>query len=162
MSQAHNQDTESKIEAFWKSCREYLPAEDRDASFSSWSFGDSAELSEELLNLVLSGDKTATCGALFDYEADGITPPKQGSYHIVTDFSGTPRCLIQLTQVELCAFKDVSADFAAAEGEGNQSLEVWREGHQAFFERRARDTGNVFDENIMLVLERFKMVYAGS
>ncbi len=152
--------SEGKIEAFWKSCREHIPAEDRNASFRSWFFGDSAELAEELLALVLSGVKTATCGALWDYEYDGEEPPITGSYHILTDFGGVPRCLIQLISVELCPFKHVTADFAAAEGEGDRSLANWREGHRQFFERRALDTGNVFDRDTVLVLERFKVVYA--
>ncbi len=134
--------------------------EDRDASFSSWFFGDSAALAEELLGLVISGVKTATCGALFDYEWEGISIPEVGSYHIVTDFSGEPRCLIQLSNVKICTFGGVTADFAAAEGEGDRSLKSWRAGHQAFFERRAAETGNVFDENITLVLEYFKVIYA--
>ncbi|MEH6630748.1 MAG: ASCH domain-containing protein [Halopseudomonas aestusnigri] len=150
---------EEIIEAFWKSCWDHIPAEDRSASFRSWSFGDSAELADELLALVLSGVKTATCGALWDYEYDGEEPPITGSYHILTDYSGQPCCLIQLTSVEFCSFKCVSADFASAEGEGDRSLNNWREGHHQFFKRRAEDTGNIFDEDTVLVLERFKVVY---
>lgn len=108
---------------------------------------------------MLSGVKTATCGALWDYEYDGEEPPVTGSYHILTDFLGQPRCLIQLTSVEFRPFKSVTADFASAEGEGDRSLENWREGHRQFFERRAEDTGNTFNEDTVLVLERFKVVY---
>ena len=41
----------------------------------SWSFGDSPGLADELLALVLMGKKTATCGALRDYIADGTPIP---------------------------------------------------------------------------------------
>ena len=150
--------SEDKIEAFWKSSREYIPAENRNASFASWSFGDSAELANDLLKLVIAGAKTATCGALFDYEADNEAPPKEGSYHILTDFEGTPHCLIQLTSVTLSNFGDVPVDFALAEGEG--SFEEWRQAHIEFFNRRAMETGNVFDGETVLVLERFKVIYA--
>ena len=152
------QKPEQKIEAFWKSCREFIPAEDRNASFVSWFFGDSAELAEDLLNLVIAGAKSATCGALFDYEADNETRPKEGSYHILTDFEGTPYCLIQVISVTLLPFRNVPVDFALAEGEG--SYEAWRQAHIEFFTRRAEETGNVFDKETVLVLERFKVLYA--
>ncbi|WP_419905751.1 ASCH domain-containing protein [Kiloniella sp.] len=150
--------SEDKIEAFWKSCREYIPAEDWDASFASWSFGDSAELANDLLKLVISGAKTATCGALFDYEADNEAIPLEGSYHILTDFEGAPACLIQMSSVTLSAFRDVPVVFAFAEGEG--TYEEWKQAHTEFFKRRATETGNVFDGETVLVLERFKVVYA--
>ncbi|MFD2206402.1 ASCH domain-containing protein [Kiloniella antarctica] len=146
------------IEAFWKSCGDHIPMEDWNASFSSWSFGDSAELADKLLALVLSGVKTATCGTLFDYEADNEVPPEEGSYHILTDFAGIPHCLIQITSVTLSPFRDVPMDFALAEGEG--SYEEWREAHIKFFNRRAEETSNTFDGDTVLVLEHFKVVYA--
>ncbi|WP_299380912.1 ASCH domain-containing protein [uncultured Kiloniella sp.] len=149
--------SDEKLEAFWKSCWDYIPAEDRNASFSSWFFGDSAELADDLLALVLEGKKTATCGALFDYEHDNEDPPEQGSYHILTDFAGMPRCLIQMTSVSLAAFCDVSEEFALAEGEG--TFAEWRRAHQEFFTRRAEATGNSFNKDTLLVLERFKLIY---
>ncbi len=150
-------ESDEKLEAFWKSCWDYIPTEDRDASFSSWFFGDSPEMADDLLALVMEGKKTATCGALFDYEHDNENPPEEGSYHILTDFAGVPGCLIQMTSVSLTAYSDVAEDFALAEGEG--TYEKWQQDHQDFFTRRAAATGNSFTKDTLLVLERFELIY---
>ncbi|WP_120496897.1 ASCH domain-containing protein [Kiloniella sp. EL199] len=151
-------ESDEKLEAFWKICRDYIPTEDRNASFSSWFFGDSPEMADDLLALVMEDKKTATCGALFDYEYDDEDLPEEGSYHILTDFAGKPRCLIQMTLVSLAAYRDVTEDFALAEGEG--TYEKWLRDHQAFFTRRAAVTGNNFTHDTLLVLERFKLIYS--
>ncbi|KLN60454.1 hypothetical protein WH96_12050 [Kiloniella spongiae] len=157
MAENSLRESDEKLEAFWKNCWDYIPTEDRNASFSSWFFGDSPELADDLLALVMKGQKTATCGALFDYEHDKEDPPEEGSYHILTDFAGKPRCLIQMTSVSFAAYKDVTEDFALAEGEG--SYQEWQQVHEEFFTRRAEVTGNSFTADTLLVLERFKLIY---
>ena len=42
-----------------------------------FSFGDTPELKDSLLALVLAGKKTATCGALRDYGQGGETMPAE-------------------------------------------------------------------------------------
>jgi uncharacterized protein YhfF len=49
-------------------------------------------------------------------------------------------------------FCDVNESFALAEGE-NDDLQGWRRGHQRYFERHGD-----FDNDMMLVCERFKLV----
>jgi uncharacterized protein YhfF len=150
-------ESDEKPEAFWKSCWDYIPTEDRHASFSSWFFGDSPEMADDLLALVMEGKKTATCSALFDYEHDNESPPEEGSYHILTDFAGRPHCLVQMTLVSFVPYRDVTEDFALAEGEG--TYQEWQQVHEEFFTRRAAATGNSFTHDTLLVLERFKLIY---
>ena len=38
---------------------------------------------------------------------------------VVTDWDGIPLCIIETSEVEVRAFKDVDEEFAAAEGEGD-------------------------------------------
>lgn len=45
------------------------------------------------------------------------------------------------------------------EGEGNQSLDDWREGHQAFFTEALAECNQVFDENMLIVCEEFKVIW---
>ena len=117
-----------------------------------FTFGDSHELCEELLALVISGAKTATCMPLRDV-AEGREPmPEIGRRDIATDWAGTPRVVIETTEVTLRPFNQVEADFALAEGE-NDSLAGWQRDHQRYFER----TGG-FTPGMMLVCERFRVV----
>lgn len=115
-----------------------------------FQFGDSPELANELLGLVLSGVKTATCGALRDFDADEPMP-QVGRRDVVLDGTGRPACVIETTEVTIRRFCDVDTAFALAEGEG--TYEAWRSGHIAYFERNGG-----FDPEMPLVCERFRLV----
>lgn len=118
----------------------------------TFKFGDSQKLSEELLALVRSGKKTATCGALTYFGEGGEAMPVVGRQDIALHWDGSPALVIETVSVEQRRFCDVAEDFALAEGE-NESLEGWRSDHQAYFERNGG-----FDPEMMLVCERFKLV----
>lgn len=124
----------------------------------AWSFGYTPEQADELLALVLEGRKTATASALRDYGPDDELPAV-GSLSIITDGSGKPRALIEVTQVDVVPFAEVSAEHAEAEGEGDQSLDYWRREHRAFFEATGEEP--VSDE-MPIVLERFTVLVAAS
>jgi uncharacterized protein YhfF len=124
----------------------------------AWSFGASAEEADALLALVLDGTKTATASAHADYATEGEPLPEPGTLGIVLDGAGNPRALVETTDVRVVAFDEVDAEHAHLEGEGDRSLAHWRAEHERFFTEHAT-TG--FDPQMLLVLERFRVVYAG-
>jgi uncharacterized protein YhfF len=124
-----------------------------DATLPSWSFGDTPQLADELLALVLEGKKTATCGALRHYEADGVALPRVGEKSVVLDGSGVPACIVEVTEVVIRRFQDVDAGFARDEGEGDRSLDYWRRTHEAYFRKYV-----AFSEEMELVCERFRLI----
>ena len=123
-----------------------------------WSFGASPQEADELLALVLAGTKTATSSALRDYTDSDEVVPADGDLSIITDGAGHPRALIQTTQVSTVPFAEVGAAHAAAEGEGDQSVERWREVHRAFFEQSAG--GAPVADDMPVVLEEFIVLHA--
>ena len=118
----------------------------------TFTFGDSRALCDGLLALVRSGRKVATCGALREFEEAGEALPVAGRRDIALDWAGTPALVIETTEVTLRRFCDVDEAFALAEGE-DDSLEGWRAGHTAYFERNGG-----FSPDMMLVCERFVLV----
>ncbi len=126
------------------------PAE-KAAQGSSFTFGDSRTLCDELLALVRSGRKTATCGALRDFGEGKESLPVVGRRDMALDWDGNPALLIETTEVTIRAFRDVPEDFALAEGEGD--FDMWRNAHIAFFRRNGG-----FDPGMELVCERFRLV----
>lgn len=114
------------------------------------AFGDSPEMANKLLSLVLSKTKTATC---WSAQADG--PVVLGSLEVFVDGEGVDRALVRVVSIALCRFCDVDADFAFDEGEGDRSLEDWRIGHKRFFERNGG-----FTPEMELWCERFELVRA--
>ena len=129
------------------------------ARYTSWHFGSGAEMADELLELVLSGRKRATAGALWSYEHEGEGVPTVGDYSVITDGAGTARCIIRTTRVEVVPFDEVGAEFAAAEGEGDLSLDYWREGHWHYFTLELAEFGRAPEADMPVVCERFEVVY---
>ena len=123
-----------------------LPEHYRD--LRSFSFGDSPELANELLALVLRGAKTATSSTEDEPNTSAI-----GEHWIVLDGQRRPRCIIESTEVTYRRFLDVDDAFAYAEGEGDRSLDFWRTAHRNYFGRQGR-----FSEDVMLICERFRLV----
>ena len=56
---------------------------------------------------------------------------------IVLDGAGHPRALVVTTEARVVPFDQVDADHARDEGEGDGSLEHWREVHERFFTEHA-------------------------
>lgn len=128
-------------------------SQDHRSDLVSFTFGDNEELCNELLSLVRSGSKTATCEALRKFSAEGEAMPVVGRRDVALNWDGTPALLLETIEVTQTRFCDVDESFALAEGE-NDDLEGWRRDHQAYFER----TGG-FDPEMILVCERFRLVH---
>lgn len=105
------------------------------------SYGDSEALCCELLELVRSGRKRATAGLVWAYAHDGEKLPEAADVEIVLDHADEPVLVTRVVEVSVVPFESVSVEFAAREGEGDGSLESWREGHWAFFGRECRRIG---------------------
>ena len=128
-------------------------------SFSADYFCADEENADNCSNLILSGEKTATCSLKYWYE-NGLEPmPVPGHLQVVTDWSGRPTSIIETTEVSECLFSEVSSEFAAAEGEGDKSLKWWRKAHWEFFSKECVELGIKPSQRMQLILERFKVVY---
>lgn len=146
------------VDAFWKEARRSLgdaPLEPPPA----WSFGDSPELADELLALVLEGRKTATCDAVWRFEADGEPIPKPGDLSIILDGAGEPRCIIETTEIRVAPLNEVDEQFAYDEGEGDRTLAFWYAAHESYFSRTLLAIGREFSPSMRVVLERFRRRY---
>src|SRR5262245_59870902 len=115
-------------------------------SLEKFSFGDNPELADELLALVLAGKKRATCWA-----ADDSAPMQAeiGRMDVVLDGAGVPRAIIKTVELTKRRFDEVDAAFAYDEGEGDRSLDYWREAHKTYFTRKG-----CFAPDMMLWCER--------
>lgn len=120
----------------------------------AWSFGDSPEMADRLLRLVLDGTKTATASLASDYDAEGEPLPEPGTLGIVTDGAGNPRALLATTDVRVVPFAEVTEEHALLEGEGDRSLATWRSEHARFFGIAAGDAPGPD-----VVLERFSVLF---
>ena len=121
-------------------------------------FGDSPELSMELLALIREGHKRAGTSLLWAMQAERQPVPQVGDIEIVLDHDQAPALITRLTRVEVVPYSDVTAEYAAIEGEGDGSLSYWREAHWAFFSRECRRLGREPAEDMPVVCAVFELL----
>ena len=148
-----------KAQQLWAGFQAAPGRSDTGPPYEAFRFGDSEALSNQLAPLVLGGTKRATASLLWTYEFEHRPPPHAGSFSLVEAWSGEPLCVIETTAVALVPFAEVSAEFAAAEGEGDRSLESWRRGHWAYFGRECARIGKKPDSSMQVVCEHFEVVH---
>ncbi len=147
---------------FWNAFARSIGGVNPDRFYEVCVFGDSEALANELADLVLRGIKRATAGSVWSYEGDGKRIPVPGDLSIVTNWAGSPLCIIETESVEVVPFSEVTSEFAATEGEGDGSLAFWREAHRQYFTRECDQAGRRFGEDMLVACERFKVVYLPS
>jgi uncharacterized protein YhfF len=128
--------------------------------YQAWYFGNSEKMARELAELVISGPKRATASLVASNEKYPQLAPVDDGYSVVTDFTGNPLCVIQTTEIRHLPFDQVDAQFAFDEGEGDRTLEDWRDGHRRYFTKEAAENGFDFNENSLICCERFKLLYS--
>lgn len=121
-------------------------------------YGDSEDLSEELLALIRSGKKRAGTGLLLAYEVEGEPLPKVGDIEIVVNHANEPALVTKITAVEIVPYSEVTAEYAAIEGEGDGSLAYWRKAHWAFFSRECHRLGRQPQESMAVVCSVFEVL----
>jgi uncharacterized protein YhfF len=121
-------------------------------------FGNEPKLASQLAHHVIKGRKRATTGWVAAGEHDGWTVPHPGMRSIVTDGFGIPLCAIETSRVERGRFGDASAELAAAEGEGDRSLDEWRAAHVQYFEAESARIGVPFTDDAEMYYEHFRVV----
>lgn len=127
----------------------------------SFYFCDNKTDADECLDLVLQGVKKATATALWWYDYHDEPLPIPDDYYVITSWEGIAKCIVQVTQVDVVKFRNVSATFAKIEGEGDKSLAYWRKVHKAYYERELAEHPEMhFREDMMIVCEQFHLVYS--
>jgi len=150
---------EEAAHAFWK---RYLAMTDTGshAGYADLSFfGDSAELADELIDLVLSGQKRATAASVDEFEHEDWPLPRVGDRWIACDGKGEPRAVIETVEVRIGPLSSVDDQFVWDEGEGDRTRVDWLRGHTTYFSRTHAAKGLPFHEDIPVAFERFTVLH---
>jgi uncharacterized protein YhfF len=119
------------------------------SELEQFPFGDGPELADELLALILSGRKTATCWSA----GDGDKGTRVGKRWVVQDGAGRPRAVLETVELTQRRFHEMDPTFAFDEGEDDRTLEAWQTAHQEYFGRNG-----CFAPDMLLYCERFRLV----
>lgn len=149
------------IQAYWKQFLASLPPNSRyqTKTYVAEGWGDSPQMADELGALITQGVKTATCSALWEWEAEGNPLPEDGYITIILDGRGEPLGIVETIEISIRKYNEVDANFAREEGEGDLSLKYWRAAHKRYFTRILAKIGKEFSEDMPLVCERFHLIH---
>lgn len=136
-----------------------FPDKKADDTYLAWQYGCAQD---KLAQLTLQGTKTATASSYPVYKAENEPVPAVGDYSIILDSQNQAVCIIQTTQIDIVPFYQVDEEQAYLEGEGDRTLTYWREVHRIFFESEMQSIHQKFTEDMLVVCERFKIVYPKS
>ncbi|MCK4707833.1 MAG: ASCH domain-containing protein [Gammaproteobacteria bacterium] len=152
---------DNKIKLFFQKYLDSLPASHphQHERVTSGYFCADEERADNCSDLIFKGVKTATCSMQYWYDHESESLPKTGHLHVVTNWQGDPTSIIETIEVQECKFHAVNEEFASAEGEGDRSLNFWRKTHWEFFSNECKDINIIPSEEMMLILERFRIVY---
>ncbi len=125
----------------------------------AWGFGDNPDLMDELLGYVLQGIKRSSTSLLKESELQGYPEEKPGDYNIILDGRDEPVAVIETVSVRRVKYRDVDAEHAYWEGEGDRTLETYFLEHDKYYRRIGEALGFEFNKDMLVDLVRFELVY---
>lgn len=145
------------VNNMWETYRKLNPKAPE--AYDVWGFGNTPEMADELAELVVAGKKSATSSLYMMYQLEQEDLPYVGEHNIILNGSGEPVAILEAAAVDIVPFREVTAEHAYLEGEGDRSLAYWRKVHEDFFRQELEGTDQEFHEGLLVVCERYKLVY---
>ncbi len=144
----------------WDNFTKSNPEFKKDEQPDSWYFHNNKEDANRLAELILNGEKKAGSGLYAWYEEANADLPKIGTKHIITDFDGKARAIIEIKKVDTIPFNQISKAYAALDmGTTNEPLKKWRKAHWDFFANAMEQNGEQPTEDMLIVCERFVTIW---
>ena len=144
----------------WNSFTESNPEYKDSEMPESWYFHNNEEDANRLAELVAQGKKKAGSGLYSWYEEANADLPKIGTKHIITDFDGKARAIIEINKVDTIPFNQISEEYAEKDmGTTIEPLKIWKKAHWDFFVNTMEESGEEPTEEMLIVCERFETIW---
>jgi len=114
-----------------------------------WTFGDSPQMADDLARQASEGKNLGNCFLW----SETILIPKMGDRSYIKDSEGRPICVVEVSDVHILPFADVTQAFANVEG--YKTIEEWQKVHRSFFIRRFPK----FTDKTIVVCQLFKLIH---
>ena len=95
---------------------------------------------------------------LWAYQHDAQRIARTGDIEIVVDHLNVPVMVTRVVRSEVIEYNQVTAEYAALEGEGDGSLAYWRKAHWNFFGRECKRIGREPTETMPVICTVFEVV----
>jgi uncharacterized protein YhfF len=152
------------IDAFWERCRRKHGIAATDYHCSTLADTECLDLSIPTLDLseqpklILGNKKRGTAHMKLDFERNNVPRRQIGDYWVLLDYDLQPFVLVQVSDIYEKPFIEVPESFAKREGEGDETLEWWRQAHYDYFIRQCEKLGIEWDDHYIVVCESFEVV----
>lgn len=120
----------------------------------SIEFGTPGRSRENLVNLVLHGNKRATAGLLSEYKFEGEDVEHVGELLAMLDNEGQHIGTLRVTRAEVLPFISVPDEFALAEAEGDLNAADFRASHLDYWTR----AGETITDDTLVVTVYFDLL----
>ena len=127
--------------------------------YETWHLGDTKKLSNELVESVRTGEKTATSALVWELEANGEKLPSVKDIVVVTNWKGDPSCIIEITETEVRPFGEIDERFAFDYGEGDRTLKWWSKAMWDYYSEVCRKVGLEPSANMPISCQRFRLLH---
>lgn len=151
---------DTTVYALWNNYTTSNPEFATDEMPESWYFHDNKEDADRLAELTRRGKKRAGSGLYSWYKEAHADIPKIGTKHIITDFEGKARAIIEIKMVDTIPFNQISKAYAEMDmGTDNEVLKKWKKAHWDFFANAMEESGEKPTEEMLIVCERFETIW---
>ncbi|WP_417876630.1 ASCH domain-containing protein [Winogradskyella sediminis] len=151
---------DKSVYEIWQAYLKSHPELPQDELPESWYFHDNRDDANRLAALVLSRKKKASSGLYTWYKDANADLPKIGTKHIVTNFNGAAKAIIEITKVDTIPFNKIPKSYAALDmGISTNPLQKWKKAHWDFFTSSMVESGETPTEDMLIVCEEFKTIW---
>jgi uncharacterized protein YhfF len=152
----------SDLDAFWRAACESHPVLRQAPGYQVRWIGLDDESTEQVIELIESGDKTGTFTLPWIIERTDQPDPKVGDPIILIDFRGKPRLLVRLTDVREVTFGTVTQEDTAIDGTPVRALDVWKPLHTRYWGALLEPFDLAVREDMPVLIEPFELLYSGA
>lgn len=151
---------DSTVFEMWIDFTKYNPEFKDQELPESWYFHNNKEDANRLAELTLTGKKRAGSSLYKLYEIYKADLPKAGTKHIITDFNGKAKAIIEIKSVEKIPFNKISKMYAELDmGTNLEPLKKWPKAHWDFFKNMLKETDILPTEDMLVVCEKFEIIW---
>jgi uncharacterized protein YhfF len=149
----------AELDRYWQRARTELKRADLAAAYEPRWIGLDDATTEEVIELIGSGDKTGTFTLPWLIEHTDQPTPVVGDPIILVDFAGHPRLLVRLTDITTVAFGDITAMHTSIDGTPVRDLAVWKPLHTIYWNNLLAPYQLKVSESMPVLVEKFALLY---
>ena len=116
------------------------------------------ESTEQVIELIIAGDKTGTFTLPWIVEHTNTSVPAPGDTIILVDFGGHPRLVVRLTDITEVAFGGITPEHTAIDGTPVRDLAVWIPLHTRYWNNLLQPYGLSVSVDMPVLVEKFELL----